>query len=125
VYTRNLFSFVSAFITITYVFVAIFCTVYCFYRLQKSGLAKEVKMMIWRRHIFWTAVFFITNLFPFYANLCSALDRINNTTRLRFDTPVTKSLFWIYAAQGLTVFIHACIVPEYYIVLWHALTGKS
>ena len=82
-------------------------------------------MMIWRRHIFWTAVFFITNLFPFYANLCSALDRINNTTRLRFDTPVTKSLFWIYAAQGLTVFIHACIVPEYYIVLWHALTGKS
>lgn len=82
-------------------------------------------MMIWRRHIFWTVVFFTTNLFPFYANLCSALDRINGTVYLKFETPVTKFLFWIYVTQGITVFIHASIVPEYYIVLWHALTGKS
>lgn len=81
--------------------------------------------MIWRRHIFWTAVFFITNLFPFYANLCSALDRLNNTAHLSYNTPITKLLLWIYATQGLTVFIHAYIVPEYYIVLWYALRGKS
>ncbi len=46
--------------------------------------------------MFWTMFFTVSNLYPFYANACSALNKINDTRIITYNTTFEKVIYWIY-----------------------------
>jgi len=66
-FTYTFFCYLSMLLMIIYLVISIGCTIYCLQRLPKSGLSKEMKSLILKRHLYWTIIFILSNLYPFYA----------------------------------------------------------
>ena len=66
-FTFTFFCYLSILLMIIYLVISIGCTIYCLQRLPKSGLSKEMKSLILKRHLYWTIIFILSNLYPFYA----------------------------------------------------------
>jgi len=52
-----------------YIIVAIWSILFCAYRLLYSGLSKEAKRLVMKRHVFWILSFILTNSYLMYLNV--------------------------------------------------------
>lgn len=124
-FTKNVFSYLSMLLMLTYFILAASCTVYCLQRLPNSGLSQQIRSLIWRRHLFWTMFFTVSNMYPLYATICSALNKINDEKIVTYNTTFEKVVYWIYITQGVWVFAHMVIEPNFYLQIWEHATGRT
>ena len=60
-----------------YLVTAVASIVYCFRSLRSTGLSKQTKTLIYRRHIYWIASFVLANVYLIYLNIMVIADSIN------------------------------------------------
>jgi len=62
-----------------YIIVAIWSILFCAYRLLYSGLSKEAKRLVMKRHVFWILSFILTNSYLMYLNVQVIYVQFNNS----------------------------------------------
>jgi hypothetical protein len=69
--------------------------------------------------------FTVSNMYPLYATICSALNKINDEKIVTYNTTFEKVVYWIYITQGVWVFAHMVIEPNFYLQIWEHATGRT
>lgn len=69
--SKDVFYWTEFGLLLLYSFVLICTTAYCMYTLPKSSACPDTKTVIWRRHIYWSSIFIISNAAVAYANSIS------------------------------------------------------
>lgn len=67
-YTSFASSLYQLIVICSYFIIAPISIVYCTIRLNRSGLSKEAKVLIYSRHVYWIVVFLLTNAYIIFEN---------------------------------------------------------
>jgi len=67
-YTTFASSTYELIVIFSYFIIAPSSIVYCIIRLNRSGLSKEARLLIYSRHVFWIVGFLLTNAYIIYEN---------------------------------------------------------
>jgi len=62
-------SFFQLVVMFAYLITAFLSIFFCLKRLNSTALSKEIKVLIYRRHIYWILSFVLANCFLFYLNV--------------------------------------------------------
>ena len=68
-YTVTISAYLQLCLMFAYLIAALSSIIFCFVRLKSTGLSQEVKVLIYRRHIYWIVSFLVSNTFLIFLSL--------------------------------------------------------
>ncbi len=114
-YTNVISAILQLILSFTYLIAAIVSIIFCFMRLKSTALSQEVKVLIYRRYIYWIVVFLISNIYLIFLNLEIVItgdEERGKGIKILKDSHAGEILAFFTEAQGLFIIFHAIVEPK-------------
>lgn len=114
-----------------YLIVSTWSVLFCAYRLYYSGLSKQARSLVLKRHVFWIFSFILTNSYLMYLNVLVIYVQFTNTDLAVFtrsaqhDDKIGIKYSYFYDGQGILILLHMFVEPGFYRIIYNNLRGRT